>query len=72
MIALATTKKGDLSIVDYINKMCVLGDELAAASKPINGDDLISYILTDLDFEYNPIVATLITKENLTLGEVYS
>jgi hypothetical protein len=24
-IALATTKKGDLSIVDYINKMCVLG-----------------------------------------------
>jgi hypothetical protein len=24
-IALATTKKGDLSIVDYINKMRVLG-----------------------------------------------
>jgi hypothetical protein len=66
-IALATTKKGDLSIADYINKMYILGVEVATAGKLID-DDLISYILISLDFEYNSVV----TKENLTLGEVYS
>jgi hypothetical protein len=61
-IALATTKKGDLSIVDYINKMHVLGDELTAADKPINDNDLISYIFTGLNFEYNSAVTTLVAK----------
>jgi hypothetical protein len=52
-IALTTTKKGELSIVDYITKMCGLGDELAIASKPLDDDDMISYILSGLDFYYN-------------------
>jgi hypothetical protein len=71
-IALTTTKKGDLSIVDYINKMHILGDELAAAGKPLDDDDLVSYILTGLNFEYNLVITTLIAEENLTLFEVYS
>jgi hypothetical protein len=71
-ITLATTKKGDFSIVDYINNMCVMGGELAVASKPIDDNVLISYILTGLDFEYNSVITTLIAKEKLTLGEVYS
>jgi hypothetical protein len=69
-IALATTKKGDLSIVDYINRMRVLGDELATAGRPIDDNDIISYVLTGLDFEYNSVITTLVVKENLTLGEV--
>jgi hypothetical protein len=71
-IALATTKKGDLSIAHYINKMCNLGDEMATTSKLIDDDDLISYILIDLDYDYNSVVTTLVAKDNLTLGEVYS
>jgi hypothetical protein len=71
-IALATTKKGDLSIADYINKMCNLGDEMATTGKLIDDDDLISYILIDLDYDYNSVVTTLVAKDNLTLGEVYS
>jgi hypothetical protein len=39
-IALATTKKGDLSIANYINKLCNLGDEMATGGKPIDDDDL--------------------------------
>jgi hypothetical protein len=49
-----------------------LGDELAIIDKPLNDDDLISYILFDLDFDYNPAITMLITKEKLTIGEVYS
>jgi hypothetical protein len=71
-IALATTKKGKLFIADYIAKMCGLGDELAITDKPLDDDDLISYILSRLDFDYNPVVTTLVAKEKLTIGEVYS
>jgi hypothetical protein len=72
-IALATTKKGDLSIADYINKMHNLGDEMATVGKLIDDDDdLISYILTGLDYDYNLVITTLIVKDNLTLVEVYS
>jgi hypothetical protein len=71
-ITLATTKKGELSIVDYIGKMRNLDDELAAAGKPIDHDDLISYLLTSLNYQYNCVITTLITKDNLTLGDVYS
>jgi hypothetical protein len=71
-IVLATTMNGDLSIVNYINKMHIFGDELATVGKPIDVDDLISYILTGLDFEYNSVVTTLVTKENVTHGEVYA
>jgi hypothetical protein len=71
-ISLATTKKGDLSIATYINKMHALGDELATSGKLIDDDDLISYILTGLDFKYNSVITMLIAKENLTLSEVHS
>jgi hypothetical protein len=71
-ISLTTTKKGDLSIATYINKMYTLGDELATSGKLIDDDDLISYILTGLDFEYNSVITMLIAKENLTLSEVHS
>jgi hypothetical protein len=53
-ITLAT--KGELSIADYIAKMHGLGDELAIAGKPLDDDDLISYILSDLDFDYNLVI----------------
>jgi hypothetical protein len=71
-IALSTTKKGDLSIAEYVNKMCFLGDELSAADKPIDDDELISYIFVGLDFEYNSVVTTLLAKEVLMIDDVYS
>jgi ribosomal protein L17 len=71
-VALATTKKEDISVEEYVNKMCFLGDELSAVVKQINDDELISYIFADLDQEYNTIITTLLTKETLTIGDVYS
>jgi hypothetical protein len=50
----------------------VLGDELASADKPIDDDELISYIFVGLDYEYNLVVTTLLGKEVLTIGYIYS
>ena len=61
-IALATTKKGDLSITEYISKMRTLGDEMANAGKPLDDNELVSYILTGIDSDdYNPVITSLIT-----------
>jgi ribosomal protein L17 len=71
-IALAMTKKEELSVVEYISKMRFLGDELIAAGKQIDDDELISYIFAGLDQEYNSVITTLLVKETLTIGDVYS
>lgn len=72
-IALATTKKGDLTIAEYVGKMRALGDEMANSGKPIDDDELISYIITGLDYDYNPVITSLVARADpLTIGEVYS
>lgn len=72
-IALATTKKGDLSMAEYIAKMRSLADEIASAGKAIDDDELVSYVLAGLDFDYNPIVSALVARtEPISVGEMYS
>jgi hypothetical protein len=71
-IALAMTKKEELSVVEYVSKMRFLGDELIAAGKQIDDDELILYIFAGLDQEYNSVITTLLVKETLTIGDVYS
>ena len=61
-IALATTKKGNLSMAEYVAKMRSLADEIASAGKAIDDDELVSYILAGLDFDYNPIVSALVAR----------
>jgi hypothetical protein len=66
------TKKEELSVVEYVSKMRFLGDELIAAGKQIDDDELILYIFAGLDQEYNSVITTLLVKETLTIGDVYS
>lgn len=47
-IALATTKKGAMSVAEYVGKMRAYGDEMAAAGKPLDDEELVSYIFTGL------------------------
>jgi hypothetical protein len=54
-IALATTKKQQLSTTDYYTKMCQYTDELAAMGAPLHNDELIAYLLAGLDEEYNSV-----------------
>jgi hypothetical protein len=46
---------------------------MALAGKKIDDEELISYILVRLDYEYNSVVSALVARpDELTIGEVYS
>ena len=72
-IALANTKKGATSVDEYVGKMRALGDEMAAAGKPIDDEELVSYICTGLDIEFNPVVSAILARvEPISVTELYS
>jgi hypothetical protein len=71
-IALATTRKDDMSISEYITKMKSLTDEMASAKK-VDDEELVSYILAGLDEEYNPMVSALLARvEPVSVVEAHS
>lgn len=39
--------------------MKAIGDEIAAAGKPVDDDEMVSFILNGLDHDYNPIVSSV-------------
>jgi hypothetical protein len=59
---LASTRKGDMSMAVYFAKMKEYVDEMAAASNKLDNDDIVSYILTGLDAEYNGLVENVSAK----------
>jgi hypothetical protein len=60
-------------MTEYFNKMQSLGEEMAAAGLRLDDDELVEYILTGLDFEYNPIVSSVLARsKSLTLSELYA
>jgi hypothetical protein len=70
-LALATAQKGNQSIADYVDKMRTLGDEMAAAGRKLEQEELVEYILTGLGIDFNPIISALLTrKESITVSEV--
>jgi hypothetical protein len=70
---LATLKKGSMSSSVYFTKMCSIGDELATVGKIIGDDEMIHYILTGLDFEYNTFVTSILGRvESISLSDLYS
>jgi hypothetical protein len=72
-IALATTRKGTSTVIEYFGKMKALGDEMAASGRPLDEEELIEYIITGLDDEYTPLVSALCTrKEPISVSELYS
>jgi hypothetical protein len=56
-LSLATTQKGNQSIAEYVGKMRTLGDEMAAAGRKLEQEELVEYILTGLGIDFNPISA---------------
>jgi hypothetical protein len=72
-IVLATTQRGSSTTVEYISKMKSLADDMASAGKKLNDQELCSYILIGLDYEYNSFVLSIIARvEPVMLGELYS
>jgi hypothetical protein len=72
-LALATTKKDNMTVAQYYGKMKGLTDEMDAAGKPLDNEELVMYIYNGLDTEYNSLVSTLVTRlEPIAPSELYS
>lgn len=76
--AIEHTRKEDLTAAAYYTKMVSIADELAAAGKPLDEDDVVSHILQGLLHEpdYNGFVSAISTRtatdQPIGLGELFS
>lgn len=62
-----------MTISEYVGKLKTLNDEMAAAVKPLDDEDMISYILAGLDLDFNPVVSDLVARTYpVMVTEVYS
>jgi hypothetical protein len=61
-IALATTKKNHLSVLDYYAKMMHYADELTASGVLLRDDKLVTYILACLEEDYNPVFTAIFAR----------
>jgi hypothetical protein len=72
-IALVTTKKNQLSIAEFYNKMCSLADDMASTGTPLRDDELGSYILASLDEDYNSVYSAVVSHtEPISPSELYA
>jgi hypothetical protein len=61
-IAVATTKKKNLSVSDYYAKMCNYADELAASGAALRDNELVAYLLTGLNEDYNLVSSAVVAR----------
>jgi hypothetical protein len=67
------TKKKDMSIVTYFTAMHGYADEMATASKALDDDDIVLYILNCLDEDYNSLIEQINgTTEPINPEDLYS
>jgi hypothetical protein len=53
--------------------MRAFADDMASSGKPLDDEDLVSYILVGLDEEYNSVVTTLVARsDTVSLAEAYA
>lgn len=72
-MALATISKGNSTINEYFVKMKGLVYDMASAGRKLEDEELVSYILTSLDLEFNPVVSVVAARvEPITVGELYT
>jgi hypothetical protein len=70
---LASTRKGDMTVAAYSAKMKGYADEMTSAGKRLEDDDVVSYILTGLNADYNPLVDTVNSRsESISLSNLYT
>jgi hypothetical protein len=59
---LANTHKGTMTMVEYLSKMLDLGNDMASAGKPLDDEDLVQYILSGLDEDYDSMVNSVLAR----------
>jgi len=72
-VQLANLKKGNMSTPDYFAKMKAIKDELAAAGKGVCDEELVSYIVNGLGYDYNPFVSSVLGRsEPTSLSDLFA
>jgi hypothetical protein len=61
-MALATSRKGSLSVAEYLAKMQGLANDMAAVGKTLDDEDLVQYILFGLDEDYDSVVNSVLAR----------
>ncbi|KAM0059747.1 putative RNA-directed DNA polymerase [Helianthus debilis subsp. tardiflorus] len=69
---LAKNPKGNRSIVEFLNDMRSIADELALVQSPVNEEDLLVHILSQLGEEYSQLNAALKARQHsITYPELF-
>ena len=60
-------------MAEYFTKMKGLADEMASAGRKLEDEELVSYILTGLDLDFDSVVSAVAARvEPITVTELYS
>jgi hypothetical protein len=71
-MALSTTRKGNLMITQYVGKMKALPDDMAAAGKKLDVEELVGYILAGLDNDFDSVISAVAARvEPIGVPELY-
>jgi len=69
---LAILKKGSSSVADYFQRFQSLTDSLATVGQPLNGFEMVAFLLVGLRPDYDPFVTSVTTRvEPLSVEEIY-
>jgi hypothetical protein len=72
-VALATTQKGNLLVSKFFGKMKALGDDMAAAGRKLDDEELVEYILTGLGEDFTLVISAMCARaEPISVGELYT
>jgi hypothetical protein len=71
-MALSTTRKGNIPIAQYVGKMRALIDDMASTGKKLDDKELVSYILSGLDNDFDLVVSAVAAHAKpVTVPELY-
>jgi hypothetical protein len=71
--AQANTRKCNMSMSQYFNKMKGLADELAASGKILDDEEIVSYIPNGLDTDHTLFVSSIMSRlEHVSVNELYA
>ncbi|KAL5583603.1 hypothetical protein UlMin_016045 [Ulmus minor] len=72
-LELQSTKKGSMSMIDYIMKIKGAADNLAAIGEPVSEQDQVIKLLGGLGSDYNAVVSTInIRDDKISLEAIHS
>ncbi|KAL5753555.1 hypothetical protein ACOSP7_021775 [Xanthoceras sorbifolium] len=63
------TKKGSLTITEYVLKLRTMADSLAAAGQPMSDRDLILNVLQGLGSEYDAVIVNITSQHGISLQD---